>query len=38
MSDGLWAHLQPGSMKDNFASTESGTETSRGPRVGLVQQ
>jgi len=22
--DGLWAHLRPGSTKDNFASTETG--------------
>jgi len=26
---GLWAHLRPGSMKDNFASTETGTGTQR---------
>jgi len=23
--DGLWAYLRPGSMKDNFAPTETGT-------------
>jgi len=27
MEDGLWAHLRPGSTKDNFASTETGTGT-----------
>jgi len=25
LGDGLWAHLQPGSTKDNFAPTETGT-------------
>jgi len=28
LGDGLWAHLQPGFTKDNFAPTETGNSSS----------